>query len=177
MTFHDFILWLNDSQFSVYLRESEIAFPLTEATHLIGIGISVGMIMWIDLRLLGLTLRGEKVSDIVGRAEPWGIVGFVIMFVSGILLFLGKPETYWGTTTLKVKLVLMVAAGLNVWFFHTSVFPKVAKWDEGPTPLAAKLVGLSSLALWFIVIILGRWTAYYADPLYTGGIRTYLWFK
>lgn len=177
MGFHDFILWLNETSVSVYLRESELAFPVTEAVHLIGIGISVGLIMWVDLRLMGLTMRRERVTDVVSRAVPLALAGFLIMFISGGLLFLGKPDTYWGTSTFKVKCVLMVVAGLNVLLFHKRVYPNVVRWDEGHTPLAAKVVGLSSIVLWFLIIVLGRWTAYYADPLYTGGIRTYLFFK
>jgi len=83
-----FIQWLNGTSWSVYLRESELAFPLTEAIHLIGLGISVGTIMWVDLRLLGLTMTRERVSDVVSRLERWAIGGFLVMFISGLVLFL-----------------------------------------------------------------------------------------
>ena len=61
--------WLNETSLSIYLRESEVAFPLTEAVHLLGLAISVGTVMWVDLRLMGICMRGERVTDVVSRLE------------------------------------------------------------------------------------------------------------
>ena len=167
-----FIQWLNGTSWSLYLRESELAFPLTEAIHLIGLGISVGTIMWVDLRLLGLTMRRQRVTDVVGPLERWAIRGFAVMFISGIVLFLGKPENYYMTTAFRIKMLLLPLAGLNVLFFHKKVYPHVAEWNESArVPWQGRLAGFVSIALWLAIIIAGRWTAYFADPLYTAGFR------
>jgi hypothetical protein len=173
MGLYQLISWLNETAFSVWLRESELAFPLTEAIHLIGLGISVGTVLWIDLRLLGLTMRRERVTDVIARLEPWAIAGFVVMFVSGALLFLGKPESYYTTTAFRIKFMLLPLAGLNVLFFHKRVFPSIANWDEpgDRLPWSARFVGFASVSLWLVIIVLGRWTAYFADPLYTAGFN------
>jgi putative copper export protein len=161
------IQWLNETPISVYLRESELAFPLTEAIHLIGLAISVGAIMWVDLRLIGLTMRRERVSDVVSRMEPWAVCGFAVMFVSGLLLFLGKPENYYNTTAFRIKVLLLPLAGLNVLYFHKSVYPHVGSWDDAEViPRRAKIVGCVSATLWVVIIVLGRWTAYFADELF-----------
>lgn len=166
------IQWLNGTSWSLYLRESELAFPLTEAIHLIGLGISVGTIMWVDLRLLGLTMRRERATDVIGRLEPWAFCGFIVMFISGIVLFLGKPENYYTTTAFRIKMMMLPLAGLNVLFFHKRVYPHVAEWDEGAVvPWQGRLVGFVSMTLWLAIIIAGRWTAYFADPLYTAGFK------
>jgi hypothetical protein len=167
-----FIQWLNGTSWSIYLRESELAFPLTEAIHLIGLGVSVGTIMWVDLRLLGLTMTRERVSDVVNRLERWAIAGFIVMFTSGLVLFLGKPETYYTTTAFRIKMLLLPLAALNVLFFHKSVYPHVTEWDQGArVPWQGRLVGFASMTLWLAIIVAGRWTAYFADPLYTAGIK------
>src|SRR5579872_63777 len=165
------ISWLNETAFSVYLRESELAFPLTEAIHLIGLGISVGTVLWIDLRLLGVAMRRERVSDVLARLEPWAISGFVVMFVSGLLLFLGKPASYYTTLAFRIKIMLLPLAGLNVLFFHRKIFPSIGTWDRpgDRLPWAARFVGFASVSLWLVIMVLGRWTAYFADPLYTAG--------
>ena len=158
--------WINETAFSQYLRESETAFPLTEAIHLIGLGISVGTIVWIDLRLMGKVMRDVRISEVVSRLEPWAIGGFTVMMLSGLFLFLGKPDNYYGTTAFKLKMLVLPLAGLNVLFFHRRVFPNVGQWDEGVVPpWQARMVGASSMSLWVVIIILGRWTAYFADPL------------
>ena len=159
--------WINETGFSKYLRESELAFPLTEAIHLIGLGISVGTIVWVDLRLLGKVMRDVRVSEVVSRLEPWAIGGFAIMFVSGILLFLGKPDNYYSTSAFKLKMLLLPLAALNVLFFHRSLVPTIAGWDDRATPpWQGRMVGAVSMSLWVVIIVLGRWTAYFADPLY-----------
>jgi len=159
--------WINETAFSQYLRESETAFPLTEAIHLIGLGISVGTIVWIDLRLMGKVMRDVRISEVVSRLEPWAIGGFTVMMLSGLFLFLGKPDNYYGTTAFKLKMLLLPLAGLNVLFFHRRVFPNVEQWDEGVVPpWQGRMVGAVSMSLWVVIIVLGRWTAYFADPLY-----------
>jgi hypothetical protein len=165
------IHWLNETQFSVYLRESELAFPVSEAIHLIGLGISVGAIMFVDLRLLGLVLTKDRVADVVARIERWAVPGFIIVFASGILLFLGKPEDYYYVTAFRIKTILLPLAGLNVLFFHKRVFPHMADWDRAgmSVPWQGKLVGGLSLMFWLVITVLGRWTAYFVDPLYTAG--------
>ena len=167
MTLLGLIHWLNETAFSQYLRESEVAFPLTDAIHLIGLGISVGVVLWVDLRLLGLGMKRARLTEVVARLEPWAIGGFVVMFVSGFLLFLGKPENYYSTTAFKVKMILLPFAGLNVLFFHKRILPGVALWDQAAVaPWQGRLVGIVSITLWVIIIVLGRLTAYFADPIY-----------
>jgi hypothetical protein len=163
----DLVHWINETAFSQYLRESELAFPLTEAIHLIGLGISVGTIIWVDLRLMGKVMRDVRVTEVVSRLEPWAVGGFLIMLVSGIFLFLGKPDNYYGTAAFKLKMLLLPVAGLNVLFFHSRVFPGVARWDDRAVPpWQGRLVGSVSISVWLAIIVLGRWTAYFADPLY-----------
>lgn len=167
MSLADLVHWINDTNFSQYLRESELAFPLAEAIHLIGLGISVGTIVWVDLRLMGKVMRDVRTSEVVSRLEPWAIGGFSVMFVSGMFLFLGKPDNYYSTTAFKLKMLLLPLAALNVLFFHRSVFPHVAAWDERAIPpWQGRMVGAVSMSLWVVIIVLGRWTAYFADPLY-----------
>ncbi|PYR78019.1 MAG: hypothetical protein DMF87_14990 [Acidobacteria bacterium] len=159
--------WINETAFSQYLRESELAFPLTEAIHLIGLGISVGTIVWVDLRLMGKVMRDVRISEVVSRLQPWAIGGFTVMMLSGLLLFLGKPDNYYSTAAFKLKMLLLPLAGLNVLVFHRRVFPNVARWDEGvAAPWQGRMVGAVSMSLWIVIIVLGRWTAYFADPLY-----------
>jgi Zn-dependent protease len=163
------IHWLNETSWSNHLRSSELAFPITEATHLIGLGISVGIVLWIDLRLLGVCLKRVSVKELVTRLEPWAMRGFVVMFISGLLLFFSKPDTYYGTWAFRVKMAALPLAGLNVLLFHKRVLPSIGHWDEsGSVPWQAKLVGGVSIALWLAIMVLGRLTAYMADPLYSG---------
>jgi hypothetical protein len=60
-----------------------------------------------------------------------------------------------------------VLALLNAMAFHFGIEKKLVDWDTSPqTPTAAKLAGFSSMAMWAIVIVFGRFIAYnWFDPL------------
>lgn len=158
----NFFQRLNDSPFSVALREDDLPFPIIETVHILALGLSVGVIMWIDLRLIGVTLKHQPVSQVVSQLEPCAIWGFVVMFLSGSLLFLAEPMKCYTATAFRLKAIMLVLAGLNVWYFHAKVYPKVADWDDAPVlPWQARLVGYVSIFMWFGIIIAGRWTAYF----------------
>jgi Family of unknown function (DUF6644) len=153
--------WLNDSPFSVWLREGDWPFPIVETVHILGLSLSVGTIMWIDLRLLGLVTNRYRASEVVGQLEPWAIRGFGVMFVSGLFLFLAEPMKCYTALSFRLKAIMLVLAGLNVLYFHARVSPYLAEWEETPVlPWRPRMVGVVSLVLWFGIIIAGRWTAY-----------------
>jgi hypothetical protein len=121
----------------------------------------VGVIVWLDLRLIGLTLRRQRVSQVVSQLEPWTIRGFAIMFLGGSLLFLSEPMKCNTAIAFRFKAVMLGLAAVNVWYFHAKVFPHVEELDDAQViPWQAKMVGYISMILWFGIIVAGRWTAY-----------------
>lgn len=144
------------------LRGDDWPFPIIETIHILGLGVSVGFVLWVDLRLLGVTMRRERVSEIVSQLEPWAVGGFVVMFISGFLLLLAEPMKCYTALSFRLKVLMLILAGFNVWYFHAKVYPTVAEWDQAPIlPWRARMVGILSLTLWFGIIIAGRWTAYF----------------
>jgi uncharacterized membrane protein len=161
----EFFRWLNETPLSVYLRDSDYPFFVIETIHLLALGFSVGTILWVDLRLVGLSLKRERVSDVVRQFERSAVVGFVVMFISGFLLLLAEPLKAYITTAFRIKMVMLVFAGLNVLYFHSKVYPAVADWDGAVAlPWRARMVGIVSMMLWLAIIICGRWTAYFSVP-------------
>ena len=157
-----FVQWLNDTPFSSGLRGGDWYFPVIETVHILGLGLSVGTVMWVDLRLMGLAMRRERASDVIRQLEPWAMAGFAIMIVSGSLLLLGEPLKCYTRTSFRLKAIMLILAGLNVLYFHTRVQRTLAKFDSDVIlPWRARMVGYASMALWVGIIIAGRWTAYF----------------
>ena len=157
--------WLNETPLSLYLRNSDYPFFVIETVHVIALGFSVGTILWVDLHLLGIAMRRERVADVIAQFERPAVIGFAVMFVSGGLLFLAEPLKAYITTAFRVKVVMLLFAGLNVWYFHSKVYQSLASSaDATRLPWNAKMVGLLSVALWLGIIIAGRWTAYFSVP-------------
>jgi hypothetical protein len=157
----EFCTWLNATPWSVWLRESDYPFPLIESAHVIGLAVSVGVIMWLDLRFLGLIMLDEPIKDMVDQLEPWAMGGFAIMFVSGGLLLLSEPLKCYSTLAFRLKVIMLILTGLNVAYFHAKLYARLPEFDKSPNPpWQLKMVGLISFVFWFGIIIAGRWTAY-----------------
>jgi hypothetical protein len=160
-TVADFCKWLYESKVGSGIRESVWVFPIVEGTHLLGIALSVGMLCWFDLRLLGVALRDEPVSKVWKQVMPTAFVGFALMFVSGLLLFWAEAWTAYHSIHFWIKLGLLVLAGINALTFETTAHRNMAEWDLAPVPpLRARMTGAISLILWTAIIITGRTMAY-----------------
>jgi Family of unknown function (DUF6644) len=156
-----FFEWLADTSWSVDLHESQYAYPIIESIHVWTLCLFFGTVVMFDLRLLGWTMRKVPVSEVVGRLLPWTIAGFIIMVISGTLLFFAIPLRSYQSIFFRFKMLLLLLAGLNVWIFHSRVYPKVATWDaDGVPPRGARVAGGLSLVLWIGIIFSGRMIAY-----------------
>jgi uncharacterized protein YacL len=161
MSLLTFFGWLADSSWSVDLHESQYAYSIIESIHVWAMGVFFGSVVMFDLRLLGWIMPKVPASEVVGRLLPVAIAAFVIMVVSGTLLFLAIPLRSYQNVFFRGKMILLLLAGLNVWLFHARVFPRVAAWDaNGAPPKAARVAGAISLVLWVSVVFSGRMIAY-----------------
>ena len=157
-----FCQWLHDSTVGTSIRESTYAFPVIETVHVLGITLLVGTIAIVDLRLLGILFKREKVSSIVRQVLPLTWSGFVVMFVSGLLLFWSEAEKAYVNPVFRIKLLLLLLVGLNPLIFHSTIYRKVAAWDDAlAAPRQARVTAILSLTLWSATIVAGRAIAYF----------------
>jgi hypothetical protein len=156
-----FVEWLGDTPLSVGIRESTYSFPIIESVHVLGLCLFLGFTVLLDLRLLGLMLRRVAVSEVATRLLPWTWTGFLIMIVSGVLTFFNDPVRYYNNIFFRIKVAMLVLAGLNAWLFHSGIYRSVSQWDrDEPTPARARITGYVSLALWASIVVAGRMIAY-----------------
>ncbi len=155
------ISWLQNSNIGTGIRESIWFFPFIETTHVLALALSVGVLVWFDLRLVGWGMRHTAISKIHKQIMPWAIVGFAIMFISGILLFWSEAEKCYLSGFFRVKVLFLFLAGVNALVFEILTSKSMEEWDKYPVPpLKVRLAGTFSLVLWTAVISAGRATAY-----------------
>lgn len=161
MSLLGFCEWLASTRGSIALHGSLLMYPLTESVHVWALTMFVGLAIMLDVRLLGLGWRRMGVTDLVHRIFPWMVAGFVVMVVSGVMLFYAIPVRTYQSVWFRAKIVMLILAGINVWVFHTGVYRTVAEWDLAVlTPRRARLAGTLSLILWASTIFAGRFIAY-----------------
>ena len=159
--FLQFLQWLEGLGWTTALRESQLMFPIVEGIHLLGLAFILGPVLMLDFRLSGFAWRDQPVSKIAKSFVPYSLGGAAIMFTTGLLLFAAEPVRSWNSGWFKIKIVLLVVAGLNALYFHTKTQAGWGSWDNDPVPpRAARMAGLLSILFWAGVVLAGRWTAY-----------------
>jgi len=156
-----FLEWVGSTPWSIALLESYYVWPLVESTHVLTLALFVGSAVMMDLRLVGLAFPGVPASAFTERLLPWTRAGFALMVLTGLLLFYSAPLRYYYNLFFRIKCVLLVIAGLNVWLFHSRVYRSIAEWDDDRRPpRAARIAGMVSLIMWAGVVFSGRLVAY-----------------
>lgn len=156
-----FCKWLDATGGSTALRESLFMYPLVESSHVLFLLLFVGLALVWDLRLLGLMLTSVTVTEMSERILPWVRAGFVVMVVTGVLLFYAIPIRTYQSLWFRAKVIFLILAAINIWYFHAKVLPNAAAWDsDAKLPWEARRAGLASIVLWALIIIAGRFIAY-----------------
>jgi hypothetical protein len=153
--------WLESTAVGSTIAHSSWMFPAIESIHMFGIVTVVGATSILDLRLMGVSLRNEQVSDLVSGTLRWALYGFVLMLITGALMFVSEASRCYTNTGFRWKMLLLVLAGLNALIFHFTAYRGVKKWEQGGTPFAAKFAGAFSILLWFGIVGMGRWIAFF----------------
>ena len=149
--------WLQDSlPGGLWIRESTHAFGYLLTTHVLTMCLFLGLIIMMDLRLVGIAHLLTPAPAIQKRLFPWQMLGFALVTFTGFLLFYAQPLLYYGKGFFWVKMTLIALAGLNAMVIHRITYRSEAAWDSK----AAKLAGAVSLVLWAGVLCAGRLVAY-----------------
>jgi hypothetical protein len=160
-TLLSFCQWLQQTPFSVQIRESDWTYPIIESVHVLGLCLFVGLLLLWDLRLVGVTLQRISVSEVWKRLIPWITLGALIMVVSGLLLFASEPLRFYGNIFFRIKALGLFLALLNALAFHFGVERRLVEWDTADvTPRAARVAGAVSIFLWALIVVTGRFVAY-----------------
>ena len=96
------------------------------------------------------------VSEVTARLFPWMISGFIVMVITGAMLFYAIPVRSYQSIWFRMKMIMLVLAGLNAWVFQVGAHRRAAEWDlDRVPPRGARLAGIFSLVLWAGIIVVG----------------------
>jgi len=137
------------------LNNNDWSFPLLECIHIAGFALSIGTIVLVDLRLLGLAMRTQPSAVLARTLAPWTLVGLALMLISGPLIFSSDPNMYLRNISFKFKMVALLTAILYHYTLH-----RWAVFRE-PAPAIGKLVAVFSIALWVSVVAGGLFIAFF----------------
>jgi hypothetical protein len=130
---------------AVWLQGSGTAYLFVNAAHILGIGLLLGSILPLDLRMLG-AFRRYPLEVLWPFLVRVGATGLGLAVVTGAWLFSVKPVEYWANEAFRWKAALLVVALANIVWQH---------WGK-PSRFSAAL----SLGAWLSVLVAGRWIGF-----------------
>jgi hypothetical protein len=132
----------------------EWVFPVVETLHVLGFTLLVGMVVILDLRLLGWCLRKQSISRVARDLSPWIWTGIIVQLITGPYLFSGDPSEYVQVAAFRAKMALLLLALI----FHFTAIRAATAPARDSAPLGwRKLAAVVSVALWFSVLLGGMW--------------------
>jgi hypothetical protein len=157
MSLHQTLEALSKSGLATGIRNSLLWFPLLEAVHVIALTLVFGTIMIVDLRMLGVASTNRPYSRVSGDMLKWTWGAFALAAVTGTLMFTTNAAVYFDNTFFRIKFALMALAGLNMLVFQLTTGKGEPAWDqEKKAPTAGRIAAVASLALWVLIIGMGR---------------------
>jgi hypothetical protein len=148
--------WMERSPIGDWVASSPMGFPNVEVVHVIAICVVFGTVAMMDLRLLGIASKENRVTELSKDALTWTWGAFVIAALSGSAMWMSKAHVYMRDPWFYAKMILIGVAGANMLLFHLVTWRTIGQWDRGKPPTAAKVAGFTSLGLWLIVIFCAR---------------------
>ena len=149
--------WLLSARIARYQFRHPWAWPILETIHFIGLCLLFGVVLVGNLRILGFMKTAA--SGDVYKLLPWGVWGFVLNSVTGMLFFIGQAFQYIDNPAFHFKVLFMLLAGANV--LYLTLFDDVWTLGQGEdASSSAKLIAASQIFLWIGVIYFGRMLPY-----------------
>ena len=145
--------WLTSGSIETFVNEYRWAWPVAEIFHFVGLSLALGVLLILNLRLLGAMKRVPFAA--LHGLLPWGMLGLGINLVTGMLFFIAASSQYIQNVPFYFKIGFLVIAGAN--FLYLTVFDRTWALEPGDdTRLAEKVVAALAIVLWVGIIYWGR---------------------
>ena len=150
--------WIGAWPGAVLLQRSGTIYLFVNAAHIASIGLLIGGILPLDLRLAGL-IRGVPLAVIAPFLSRSAAIGLGLAIVTGLWLFSVKPREYLENTAFLCKMALLALALVNIAVQHRNRHFRLAL-DGGTVHPTVRLVAGCSAILWLAVLVAGRWVGF-----------------
>jgi hypothetical protein len=190
--------WMQALPVSEWITDSNWGFPIMLVLHSWGMAVVVGILVMLDLRILGLAQIVPLSAFQPMMSLAW--VGFFINLVSGALMFMADANRLIVNWSFLTKMTCVLLGGIVTAVLwrrlraagalaarHSAVESSVAVAGGGgvvavnvngedslaAAPLAVdrsvRILAIVSIALWTGAILFGRWIAYVMDNMILHG--------
>jgi uncharacterized membrane protein len=151
--------WLSAGAIAALVNERVWLWPAMETLHFIGLWLLFGVIVLVNVRMLGMLTNTSYAS--LHRLLPWAALGLGINIVTGMMFVIANPGQY-ANAVFYWKIGLLVLAGVNL--IYLTVFDGPWEVREGDrAPLRVRAMAASAIVLWVGVMYFGRMLPFLGD--------------
>jgi hypothetical protein len=157
-----FAEWLSTTFLSVFIQtHNGWLIPTIQSIHIVGIGIVMGSVFMIDLRILGWAGMDQTLRETTSRFGPWLTGALCLLLLTGVLMVIGEPVRELVTFSFWLKMFLVAVGTLVAAIFQRTLRKQEQHW-ENTLVHRRSIQGLAILTflVWVCIIILGRLIAY-----------------
>ena len=150
--------WLAATTLAVELRRSATLYMFVNAAHILAIGLLVGAVLPLDLRLAGFfgKVPVEVVAPFLSRSAG---LGLALALLTGFCLFSVRPAEYATNPAFLAKLGLIAFGILNVLLIHAGQGWRAAITIGIVRPTMRFSAALSAM-IWIAAVVAGRWIGF-----------------
>ena len=140
-----------------WFKHAQWFFAIDETFHIMALGMLIGTLVIVDLRLLGFGMRRQSVSQLAGLSCDRGpLFGVALMIVTGIPLFMSEAVKLSRSSPFFYKMIFLFCAVTLHFTLHRKAIAASGTQGSGLGKLAASL----SLICWLGVALAGRAIAF-----------------
>jgi hypothetical protein len=147
---------LGESTLGKSIAESQYAFAVIEIFHLFGIILLLGSASLMSLRLAGLTMREQKLSEVSRQVRGYTLAGLLVMLATGLMMVSSVPNKYYESGPFWWKMGFFWTGVV----FHFTVYRNVTRNDSTGLLLGG-ITGLVAVLLWYGTGVFGRAIAFF----------------
>jgi putative copper export protein len=158
----EFALWLAATPPSVFIQEhNSWTIPAIQSVHIIGIGLVMGSVLMIDLRILGWSWTDQTLRQTTDRFSPWLTGALWLLLVTGVLMVVGEPVRELVTFSFWLKMLLVALSALIAVVFRRALRRHERDWEDTLVHRTSiKGLAVATFFIWTFIIVLGRLIAY-----------------
>ena len=156
MLLYQFFKWCDATLISQIIRNSTYIFPVVEVLHLFGLTLLLGTVTVVDMRILGVGMRRQSISDLSSALTPWSVGAALLTIVTGILLFLSEAMKCYGNAAFPYKMWFLLGGIILYFLTQRKITSPSSRMSLG----MMKVIAVLSMVLWYGVAIAGRAIAF-----------------
>jgi hypothetical protein len=157
-----FAEWLSTTSLSIFIQNHNgWVIPTIQSIHIVGIGVVLGSVLMVSLRILGFAGMDQTLRQTANRFGPWLAGGLCVLLATGILMVIGEPVRELVTFSFWLKMFLVAISTIIAIVFQLTLRKHERRWEDTLiNRRSIKGLAILTFLIWAGIIVLGRLIAY-----------------